>query len=108
MILYALIMAAAAIPLLGVAIALFRGNPGLIMEHHQANVKPSDRPLHRKAIAKGLLILGAAMPISGILPLLMPGKAAGILSLGVLAAGLAISLVILIRAQKKYNGGFFD
>ena len=29
MILYALIMAAAAIPLLGVAIALFRGNPGM-------------------------------------------------------------------------------
>ena len=105
MLLYSLIMFAAGAVILGVGIAVFRGRTNLIHDYHQENVKPEDRLRYGRAMGVGLLVLAAALLSSGILALcLTEGSKIPLLAL---FGGIAVSIVLLIRAQRKYNGGIF-
>ena len=71
----------------------------LIHDYHYRNVKDADIPAYSKSIGIGLTIIGAGVCIAGILDLFklpfwwiaMP-------------AGFIIGLVMIIGAQRKYNG----
>ena len=103
MIVYSIILFAVAAVLLGFGMAIGRGNTGLIHAYHQTNVKEAERLAYGKAFAKGVFAMGAALLLSGVIALL--GQASA--SLIVLLAGLAVSMGLLVRAQKRYNGGVF-
>lgn len=100
---YSMIMFAMAALFLGLGIAVRRGNTKLIHDYHQTNVKESERKAYGQAFAKGMFAICATLLISGVVALLGQISA----SLIVLLAGLAISIAILARVQKRYNGGLF-
>ena len=107
MLLYSIIMFAAAALLFAVGTAIRRGRTDLIHDYHQENVKESEREAYGRAFARGIFVLCAAFVLSGILALFGESGAAFAASLIVLFAGVIVSVVILIRVQKKFNGGIF-
>ncbi|MBO6053561.1 MAG: DUF3784 domain-containing protein [Clostridia bacterium] len=105
MLLYSLIMFAAGAAILGVGIAVFRGRTDLIHDYHQEKVKAEDRLRYGRAMGTGILVLAAALLLSGILALCFPEGS--MIPLITLFGGIVVSIVLLICAQKKYNGGIF-
>ena len=103
MIAYSLIVFAIALLFLVLGIALYKGNTKLIHDYHQMNVKESERVEYGRAFAKGMLAMCATLFISGVIALF--GMIA--VSLIVLFAGLIVSIVVIVKVQKQYNGGLF-
>ena len=106
MVVYSLLVLAVAILFLALGIALYRGNTKLIHDYHQTKVRESDRPEYSRAFAKGMFAISLTLFLSGILAL-FDSNGAVVVSLIVLFAGLIVSIVILAKTQKKYNGGMF-
>lgn len=104
MIAYCMIMFVTAVLFLALGIAVYRGNTKLIHDYHQTNIRESERQVYGKAFAKGLFAVCATLFISGVTALF--GGAVTV-SVIVLFAGLVISAMMLVRTQKKYNGGVF-
>ena len=107
MIAYSIIMFAAAVLFLAFGIAVYKGNTKLIHDYHQANIKESERREYGRAFSKGMFAICATLLISGIIALFGEGGLILTVSLLVLAAGLTVSVIILVKVQKKYNGGLF-
>ena len=107
MIVYSLILFFAAALFLGMGASVYRGNTKLIHDYHRANVSEDRRPEYGRAFAKGLFVLGSALLVSGSIALLGNSRSAVIASVIVLAAGILISVVLLVRVQRKYNKGVF-
>ena len=107
MIVYSIIMFLTAILFLAIGIAVYRGNTKLIHDYHQTNVKESQRREYGRAFAKGMFAICATLLISGIVALFGKEGSSVAVSCIVLAAGLTVSIMILVRVQKKYNGGVF-
>ena len=105
MIVYSMIMFLAAILFLVIGIAVYRGNTKLIHDYHQTNVKESQRQEYGRAFAKGLFAICTTLLISGIVALFGKKDWVTTASYIVLAAGLIVSIMILVKVQKKYNGG---
>ena len=103
MIAYSVILFGIAILILALGISVYRGNTKLIHDYHQTNIKESQRQEYGRAFAKGMFAICATLFISGMIALF--GVIA--VSLIVLGAGLAVSVVVLVKVQKKYNGGLF-
>ena len=98
MILYAALMFLTSALLWAVGALIYRGRTGLIHDYHQENVKPEDRLRYGRAMGAGLLVLAAALLSSGILALcLTEGSKVPLLAL---FGGIAVSIVLLIRAQR--------
>ena len=108
MIVYSIVMFAAAALLLVLGIAIYKGNTKLIHDYHQTRVKESERLEYGRAFAKGMFTLSATLFISGIIALFGEEHAIVIGSVLVLVPGFIVSFVILAKVQKKYNGGFFE
>lgn len=100
---YSIIMFIIAALFLALGIAVYRGNTKLIHDYHQTNVKETDRRAYGKAFAAGMFAICATLLLSGMMALI--GQK--IVSLTVLFLGLIVSIVILAKVQKKYNGGIF-
>lgn len=107
MLVLSIIFFAAAILLLAFGVVICKGNTKLIHDYHRKNVRESERKEYAKAFAKGLFTLCAALLLSGIIALFDKKWALPALLI-VLATGFAVSNIVLIRAQKKYNGGIFS
>ena len=107
MIVYSIIMFPAAILFLAFGIAVYRGNTKLIHDYHQTNVNESEQKKYGRAFSKGMFAISATLLISGIIALFGEEGIILISSLFVLTVGLIVSIVILVRVQKKYNGGLF-
>ena len=107
MILFSVILFAAAILLLSVGAAVYRGRTDLIHDYHQQNVKEEQRPAYGRAIAAGLFSVGGTLIAGGVIGLFGDKGIWPKLSLTVLFIGLAVSIAIFVRAQKKYNNGIF-
>ena len=107
MIAYSIIMFATAVLFLAFGIAVYKGNTKLIHDYHQTNIRESERREYGRAFAKGMFAICATLLISGIIALF--GEEGYILadSLFVLTVGLTASVIILVKVQKKYNGGLF-
>ena len=107
MIAYSIIMFLTGILFLVMGIAVYRGNTGLIHDYHQTNIKESERREYGRRFSIGLFAICTTLLISGIIGFF--GKEGSVLaaSLVVLGGGLIVSIVILVKVQKRYNGGLF-
>ena len=103
MLLYALIMLAAAIVCLILGIQIHNGKTELIHDYHQKKVR--DKAAYGKAFGKAMVLMAASLGISGIIALF--GEAMMGFSMAVLAVGLVISIGWIVAIQKKYNNGVF-
>ena len=59
-------------------------------------------------LSVAVIALAASMIVSGLVALFGKSKSFMIASLVVLFLGFAISIAVLLRVQKKYNGGVFS
>ena len=105
MVLYAIIMFLAAVPMGWVSIAIYRGNTSLIHDYHQTKV--SDKVAYGKAFGKAMLIISAALLLSGVVSLLDDTETMVMISLAVLFFGLIVGIACIVAVQIKYNKGVF-
>lgn len=106
MMLYSLLMFAAAVLFLVLAVAVYRGNTNLIHAYHQTHIKEADKKDYGKSFSKGLFVLAASLTISGIIALFGANTPVAVISISVLFLGLIIAFIAIAKVQKKYNGGF--
>ena len=107
MLIYTIITLAISIPFVWFGIRINRGDLYLIHDYHQKNVKEEEKTAYGKAFSKGMFGMAASMIVSGLVALFGESKSVMIASLVVLFLGFTISITVLLRVQKKYNGGLF-
>jgi Na+-driven multidrug efflux pump len=107
MIIYSVILFAVAALVLVMGLLIRRGRTDLIHDYHQTRVKDSDRAAYGRSFSVGMLVLALFMALSGGVALLGDTKPVVMISLAILFIGLAVSLALIVRVQKKYNGGMF-
>ncbi len=107
MIVYSIILFAAAAVIIVCGVYIRRGKLWLIHDYHQTNVKPENRAAYGRAFSVGLFVLGAGLVLAAAIVLFGDDKPFVWASDAALAAGIIAGIVLLVRAQKKYNGGMF-
>ena len=108
MLIYTIITLAFSIPFVWLGIRINRGELSLIHDYHQKKVKEEEKAAYGKAFSKGMFGMAASMIVSGLVAMFGESKSFMIASLVVLFLGFAISIAVLLRVQKKYNGGIFS
>ena len=108
MLIYTIITLAVSIPFVWLGIRINRGDLYLIHDYHQKNVKEEEKTAYGKAFSKGMFGMAASMILSGVVAMFGESKSFMIASLVVLLLGFAFSIAVLLRVQKKYNGGVFS
>ena len=108
MLIYTIIMLAISLPVVWLGIRINRGDLYLIHNYHQEKVKEEEKAAYGKAFSKGMFGMAASMIVSGLVAMFGESKSVMIASLVVLFLGFAISIAVLLRVQKKYNGGVFS
>lgn len=107
MLAYSILMFLIGTLFLYLAISVQNGKTSLIKDYHQAKVKEEEKAAYGKGFSKGLFGIAVSLFLSGIIPFFVNIKQSVILSLVVLFGGMIISFIIIVRVQKKYNGGMF-
>ena len=105
MLLYSIIMFLVAVPMTWISIAICRGKTDLIHDYHRTKV--TDSVAYGKAFGKAMLMVSAALLLSGIIGLLGNSEKVAMAAVAVLFIGLIVGLACIIAVQKKYNGGIF-
>jgi len=105
MLLYSLIMFLVGAIFVILSIAIYRGKTDLIHDYHRTKV--TDNTAYGKAFGKAMLVISAALLLSGIISLLGSSDAVALTAVAVLIAGLAAGFVCIYLVQKKYNKGLF-
>ena len=105
MLLYSIIMFLAAIPMIGIGIAIYKGKTDLIHDYHQTKV--TDKVGYGRAFGKAMLVISAALLLSGIIALFGETKVVLAVSLSLLFIGLLVGITLIVLVQKKYNKGVF-
>ena len=75
----------------------------LVHSYHYANVRERDKPAYCKQMGISLLVIGGGAALDGIAALLRRDS----LGIALVLVGIVAGLVIMHKAQKKYNGGWF-
>ena len=101
MVLYSIIMFLAAVPMIKISIAIYQGKTDLIHDYHQTKV--ADKTAYGKAFGKAMLVMAAALLLSGIIGLLCDP----VVAVAVLFIGLVSGIACIVAVQKKYNRGIF-
>lgn len=101
MIAYSMILFAVAIVMIIMGTLVYRGKTELINDYNQQRV--SDKKGYGKAIGKLLFITSIPLIISGVMALFTTS----ILPAVFLLVGLVISYLLMLRVQKRFNGGMF-
>ena len=107
MILYACILFSAGVLLFVLGMLIYRGNTNLIHDYHQTKIKEEDKEAYGRDFSKGMFGLALTMFLSGGVSLFGETKSVVLFSEAVLFAGIIISIAVIVRVQKKYNGGVF-
>lgn len=107
MIAYSVLMFIIAVLFFGLAVAIYRGNTNLIHSYHQTHVKERDQKDYGKSFSKGLFVLSISLIFSGIIALFGTTTPVVMISISVLLIGMMIGFIILVKVQKKFNGGMF-
>ena len=108
MLIYTIIMLAISLTFVWLGIRINRGDLYFIHDYHQKKVKEEEKAAYGKAFSKGMFGMAASMILSGVVAMFGETKSFMIASLVVLFLGFAISIAMLLRVQKKYNGGVFS
>ena len=101
MVIYSVILFLVAALVGGMGIAIYRGNTDLIHDYHQTKV--TDKAAYGKAFGKAMLVMAAALLLSGIIGLLCDP----VVAVAVLFIGLVSGIACIVAVQKKYNRGIF-
>lgn len=88
-----------------IGILIFRGNTDLIHDYHQKNVKDFDG--YGKGMGKGIISIGVFFLIGAVVTLAVRGESGTIAGIVVALSGFVMSLIYILKVQKKYNGGLF-
>lgn len=88
-----------------VGILIFRGNTDLIHDYHQKNVKDFDG--YGKGMGKGIISIGVFFLIGAVVTLAVRCESGTIAGIIVSLSGFVMSLIYILKVQKKYNGGLF-
>ena len=75
----------------------------LLHDYHYKNVKEEDLPAYTKEMGLGLIVMGLGIILTGVLDLLESS-----FWWAAMAAGFVIGLILIIHAQKKYNGSMIS
>ncbi len=75
----------------------------LLHDYHYKNVRKEDVPAYTRQIGIGLILLGAGICITGLLNLVYSP-----LWWVSLLAGFVLGIIVMHRAQKKYNGSWLS
>ena len=102
--LFAVIMSAAAVLLFAVSYAIYRGRVDLIHDYHQDQVKEKDKPAYGQAMGKCLFVMSAGMLSCGIISLFGDDKGYVLAGIAVLFACIIMSVIMIVKVQKKFNG----
>ena len=105
MLIYSVVMLTVAALFAGMGIAIYRGKTDLIHDYHQTKV--TDKAAYGKAFGRAMLVIAAALLISGIIGLLGDSGAIAAIAIAVMAVGLVVGIVCIAAVQKKYNNGVF-
>ena len=105
MLLYSIIMFLAAVPMIKISIAIYKGKTDLIHNYHQTKV--TDKAAYGKAFGKAMFVVSAALLLSGIISLFGISDTMAIIAVAVLFIGLFIGIAWIIAVQIKYNKGVF-
>ena len=76
----------------------------LVHDYHTRKVKEADVPAYTRLMGFGLLAIGAGCVLTGVIALGLERPLGWI----ALPAGFFVGLALMLRAQKKYNGGIFS
>jgi hypothetical protein len=76
----------------------------LLHGYHYRNVKQEDIPAYTRSVGIGQMAVGIGFALTGLLRLFTGSK----LTWAALIAGLITGLVIMHKAQMKYNGAWFS
>ena len=102
MLVYAIIMFLVAALFTVLGIAIYKGKTDLIHDYHQTKV--TDKSAYGKAFGKAMLVIAAAMLLSGIIGLF---ENLVVIAVAILMVGLAIGIGCIVAVQIKYNNGLF-
>ena len=105
MLLYSIIMFLAAVPMFRISIAIYQGKTNLIHDYHQTKV--TDKAAYGKAFGKAMLVVSAALLLSGIISLFGASEVISMIAVAVLFIGLFIGITWIVAVQIKYNKGIF-
>ena len=105
MLVYSIIMFSTAVLFAVFCVLIYRGNTNLIHSYHQEKV--TDKTGYGRAFGKAMSPIAIASLVSGVIPLFDKSDTAILISVGILVAGIALSLVLILGVQKKYNDGLF-
>ena len=105
MLLYSIIMFLAAVPMIKISIAIYKGKTDLIHDYHQTKV--TDKAAYGKAFGKAMFVVSAALLLSGIISLFGISDTMAMIAVAVLFIGLFIGIAWIVAVQIKYNKGVF-
>ena len=100
MVLYSVILFLAAVPMIKISIAIYKGKTSLIHDYHQTKV--TAQAAYGKAFGKAMFVVSISLLLSGIIGLFRASEA-----IAVLFIGLFIGIARIVAVQKKYNKGIF-
>ena len=75
----------------------------LLHDYHYKHVKKEDIPAYTRQMGMGLIIIGAGICITGLVSLVNSP-----LWWVSLAGGFVLGIILMYRAQKKYNGSVMN
>ncbi len=75
----------------------------LLHTYHYKNVKEKDIPAYARQMGIGLIVIGVGICATGLLNLFFDSA----LVILALIPGFAVGLVVMHKAQKRYNGSWF-
>lgn len=105
MLLYSIILFLAAIPMLKISIAIYKGKTDLIHDYHQTKV--TDKAAYGRAFGRAMMLNSAALLLSGIVGLFAFSDRMATIAVATLFVGLFIGIAMIIAVQIKYNRGLF-
>ena len=74
----------------------------VLHDYHYKNVKQEDIPAYSRAMGIGLILIGAGICLTGVINLLTRSALCWI----AFVAGFTAGMIIMGKAQKKYNGSW--
>ena len=105
MIIYSIIMFAAAITLAVFGILISKGHTNVINCYREEKV--SNKELYCKKFSQALYFFASTIMCSGIIGLLGETDVIALVAVGVLVVGGITGMIRLFSVQKKYGGGVF-
>lgn len=105
MLAYSIVLLLVGALFVGVSVAIYKGKTDLIHDYHQTKV--TNKAAYGKAFGKALLVVSAALLLSGIISLLGDSKAIVLSSVAVLIIGIGAGTGCIVVVQGKYNKGVF-